>query len=85
MPHRSPLKKSAPIDIYIGAEARRLRELQGISVSKMARNIGFSKNHYTSMEKGRVSFRVSTVFLISEFLNVDAGHFLSLGRPEKPR
>lgn len=63
------------ISIDVGGRLRQLREEQGLSIRELARKSGLSANALSLIERGRSSPSVSTLYKISEALNVQITSF----------
>jgi transcriptional regulator with XRE-family HTH domain len=58
------------ISVDVGIRLRKLREGRGISIRELARQSGLSANAISLIERGRSSPSVSTLYLISEALDI---------------
>jgi transcriptional regulator with XRE-family HTH domain len=58
------------VSVDVGIRLRKLREERGISIRKLARQSGLSANAISLIERGRTSPSVSTLYLLSEALEI---------------
>ena len=58
------------ISVDIGIRLRSLREARGLSIRELARRSGLSANAISLIERGRTSPSVSTLYLLSETMEI---------------
>jgi transcriptional regulator with XRE-family HTH domain len=63
------------VSIDVGVRLRQLREERGNSIRELARRSGLSANALSLIERGRTSPSVSTLYKISEALEVPITSF----------
>ena len=61
--------REAP-SVYVGQLIRQLREERGISIRELSRKSGLSANALSMIERGRTSPSVSTLYRLTDALNV---------------
>jgi transcriptional regulator with XRE-family HTH domain len=60
----------------IGARIRELRNKKGISYTKMAKEIGLSRNGYNNIELGKSNFQILTLLRILSYYDMSIFDFV---------
>lgn len=68
--------KVAPLDLHIASRVKAMRKERRVTQPAVAGVLGVSYQSYQKMERGTVSFRVSTLDKLATLFGVPISHFL---------
>ncbi len=77
-----PTTGSEAVSVDVGARLRQLREARGHSIRELARRSGISANALSLIERGRSSPSVSTLYKVSDALEIPITTLFHVGDDE---